>query len=162
MIDTTINIKSDLLTRITKATADHGISLNRIIAVLIYKSLKNCSIKIKLFNTVKYQETGDDIIWHTLHVSFTEDIYEKALDMRKVLKMSVSFIIARAIEVYLNDVIRELSDKTDTDNYIQEYVCISNKYNGFLNFSIFWSNQPDKIIKKYTNYHSESVVYKLS
>jgi hypothetical protein len=164
-IDTTINIKLNILSKIAEVSAAHGISINKIIAILIHKTLNNCSIKAKLFNAVKYQQTGDDIIWHTLHVSFSEDIYEKALDLRKVLKISVSYIIARAIELYIDQVVESLveaglkpasTNQTGTDSYCKEYVFISSKCNGLLYFTIFWSKPSPKILKKYTGNRSES------
>ncbi len=160
-IDTTVYIKVDLLTKIAEISAIHAISISEIISILIHKTLKNCSIKAKLFNSIKYQKTGDDILWHTLHVSFSEDVYEKALDLRKVMKMSVSFLIARAIELYLEQVIKELSQKNNADNYLQEYTFLSSKYNGLLYFSIFWRNPPKRIIKKFINNNSEGHFIKI-
>ncbi len=154
-INTTINIKSSLLFMLSEVSGDHGLSINKIIMILIYKLLKNCSIKATLFNTVKYQRTVDDIAWHTLHVSFSGDIYEKALDLRKVMKMSVSYLIARAIELYLNEVINEISQKKHADNYLQEYAFISGKNKKSLNFTIFWHAPSKGTIKKYTNKYSE-------
>ncbi len=159
-IETTINIKYDLLAKIADVATSQSISINRIITILIDKMLKRCPIQAKLFNTVKYQETKDDIIWHTLHVSFNEDVYEKALDLRKVMKMSVSFIVARAIEIYLNEVIKDLSKKGDTDNYSRDYVFISSKYNRLLNFTIFWGNPQDKLLKKYLKIHSNGCFFR--
>ncbi len=78
------------------------------------------------------------------------------------MKMSVSYIIARAIEFYLNVVIKELAKKADTDNYYKEYAFISSKCNGVLYFTIFWSTPLEKILKKYTNNYSESYLIKLS
>ncbi len=157
-IDTTINIKLNLLSKIAEVSAIYNISFNRIIAILINKFLGNCSNKAKLFNTIKYQQTGDDIVWHTLHVSFSEDIYEKALDLRKVMKMSVSFIIARAVELYLEQVIKELSQRSKADNYSQDYVFISSKCNGLLCFSIFWSSPSEIILKKFMKNHQDGYI----
>ncbi len=154
-IETTINIKLNLLLKITDVSAAYSTSLNRIITKLIYKLINSSSIKTKLFDTVKYQKTGDEVVWHTLHVSFSNDIYEKALDLRKVLKMSVSYIVARAIELYLEDLIKDLSKKNNTDKNLQDYVFISSKCNGLLCFSIFWTTPPKKILKKYTRIHKE-------
>ncbi len=141
LIDTTINIKVHLLLRIAEVSNISGISLNKIIAIMINKLIINCPIKPKLFSTVKYQQAGDNIIWHTLHVSLDGDVYEKALDLRKVMKMSVSFLIAKAIELFLDQVIKDLSED-NTDKNSEEYVYISSKCNGLLNFTIFWISPP--------------------
>ncbi len=160
-IDTTINIKLDFLSKLAEISDAYAISINKIIALLLHKLMRNVLIKAKLFNTVKYQKTGDDIVWHTLHVSFTGDIYEKALDLRKMLKMSVSYIIARTIELYLDQIIKELT-QNNTDNNSQDYVFITCKCNGLLSFSVFWSNLSGKILKKYKKIHPDSSFIKLN
>ncbi len=119
-----------------------------------------------MFSPVKYQNTGDNICWHRLHVSLSTDVYEKALDLRKVRKMSVSYLIARAIELYLDQVgalLAENSLKTpnsDTDNYDQEYVFIASKFNGLLNFTVFWCTPPEPTINKYINNHTKGYYLK--
>ncbi len=154
-IDTTIYIKLDLVYKLTESSSNNGIPINKIIVILINKLLSNCSIKATLFNTVKYQKSGNDIVWHKLHVSFSPDVYEKALDLRKLMKMSVSYLIARAIELYLDQVIKELFRKDNADNYSSEYVFISSKCRGLLYFTIFWRKPRKSMIKKYTVNHSE-------
>ncbi len=103
-----------------------------------------------MFTSVKYQDTGKDIKWHRLHVSLSTDIYEKALDLRKVLKMSVSFIIAKAVENILNDIINDFLKTNKTDNYFRNYIFIPNYHDGVLYFTIFWQYPPERIIKEFT------------
>ncbi len=155
-IVTTINIKSEILGKITKASSKMNISMNRIINLLIIRLVHNKSLKLKMFTSVKYQETGGNIIWHKLHVSLTTDIYEKALDLRKVLKMSVSLIIAKAVEKYLQEIINDFFQTGKTDNYFQNYVFIPNFHKGTLYFTIFWAYPSDKILKRYIEPNNHS------
>ncbi len=148
-IETTINMKSDILGKIGKAASAMNISMNRIISILIIRMVHNKFLKIKMFTSVKYQDTGDDIVWHKLHISLSTDVYEKALDLRKVLKMSVSFIIAKAVENILNEIINDFFKTNKTDNYCRNYVFIPNYHNGVLYFTIFWQYPSDRILKHY-------------
>ncbi len=148
-IETTINIKSTILESIINASLIMNLSMNRIITLLIIRMVHNRLLNIKMFTSVKYQDTGEDIKWHRLHVSFSTDVYEKALDLRKILKMSVSFIIAKAVENILSDIINDFLRTNKTDNYFRNYVFIPKFYRGVLYFTIFWEYPSDKIIKGY-------------
>ncbi len=145
-IETTINIKSTIMERIIRASEVMNISMNRIITLLIIRLIHNKKLKLKMFTSVKYQDSGDNIAWHKLHVSFTTDIYEKAIDLRKVLKMSVSFIIAKAVENILNEIINDFLKTNKTDNYFRNYVFIPNYHDGVLYFTIFWQYPPVEIL----------------
>ncbi len=145
-IETTINIKSMIMERIISASEVMNISMNRIITLLIIRMVHNRLLKLKMFTSVKYQDTGKDIKWHRLHVSLNTDVYEKALDLRKVLKMSVSFIIAKAVENILNDIINDFLKTNKTDNYFRNYVFIPKYHDGVLYFTIFWQYSPERII----------------
>ncbi len=148
-IETTINIKLKTLNKITKASSAMNISMNKIIKLLIIRIVQNKKLKLKMFTSIKYQDTGEDIVWHRLHVAFSTDIYEKALDLRKVLKMSVSFIIAKAVENILNEIINDFLKTNNTDNYFRNYVFIPKYHDGVLYFTIFWQYPPDKILTKF-------------
>ncbi len=148
-IETTINMKSKIMDKIINASSIMNISMNRIITLLIIRIAHSGSLKIKMFTSVKYQDTGDDIVYRRLHVSFTTDIYEKALDLRKVLKMSVSFIIAKAVENILNEIIKDFLKTNRTDNYFRNYVFIPNYHDGVLYFTIFWQYPPDDLLKSH-------------
>jgi len=70
------------------------------------------------------------------------------VDLRKVRKLSVSFIVALAIREYLDEIIRELSKKKIiTDNYHHSYIFIANIYNGICSFTTFWGVPPEQILK---------------
>jgi hypothetical protein len=99
---------------------------------------------------VQYQKDNDAVNWHRLHVSFSNYSYELALDLRKVLKLSVSYIISLAIVEYLDEIVESLCiKKKDIDNYLQNYVFISNDYNGVHYFTTFWGYPSEKILNKH-------------
>lgn len=149
IINTSINIKSDLFYRLIEAASNSGISSNKLISLLLLRVMRNGYSKPVLFNSVGYQRADKSTGWHCFHVSFKHDVYEAAVDLRKVRKMSVSFIVAQAIYEYLEEIIWELSKKKiSTDNYHISYIFIANNYDGGCSYTIFWGIPPKKILKK--------------
>lgn len=148
LINTSIYIKADLLIRLNDAASASGISLNRIISLLLVKVMDNKYSRPVLFEPVGYQRGDEFTRWHCLHISLRHDVYEAAGDLRKVRKLSVSFIIALAISEYLDKIIQEFSKKKiNTDNYHHSYLFVANNYDGIQSYTIFWGIPPKQILK---------------
>ncbi len=146
LIETTINIRREVLEKIRDAASSANKSKSEIISILLVMFSKGCSQKAIMFSTVRYQQSIYQSSFHRLHVVIKHDIYEKCLDMRKLLKMSVSYILACAVERYLKEIIKssnEIKDKEITDNYYSNYTFISKYYNGVYSYTIYWG-VPDK------------------
>ena len=155
-IHTTFYIKSNLLVRLIAVSSSLNISVNSLVVMLIIKMIKRyIRSKPVIFSTVKYQKTDDDNSgWKIQHLSLDVDVYEKAVDLRKVFKKTVSLIIAIAIEKYLDEIVRELSNnKKSMDNYLHNYLFISSVTNGIFNFTIYNSIPPQKILKNHFEKH---------
>lgn len=151
-INTSIYIKSDLLGRVFETASYLGISSNKIITLLLYKVMNNKCSMYKLFNPVCYQRGDKNTKWNCFHISLKDNVYEAAIDLRKMFKMSVSFIIAIAIAEYLEEIIQDFYKNTaNTDNYHHTYIFISNNYEGIFSFTIFWGIPPKKILKTLLN-----------
>ncbi len=148
-IKTTINIRLEILSKIADSAKDLNISLNKLISLLFIRMIHDKMHKIMMFKPVKYQETGDEIIYHKLHIALSSDLYEKALDLRKVLKMSVSLIIAKAVDKYLQGIVDDVSRTGRTDNYFRSYVFIPNFHMGVLYFTIFWQFPSSILLQKF-------------
>jgi hypothetical protein len=54
-----------------------------------------------------------DVAWKCFHLALWPDKYEFFLDLRKVCKMSVLFLVAYAVSKYLQEVIGYLSVTSD-------------------------------------------------
>ncbi len=93
-IITTINIRSDLLEKILQKKETGNISLNKIVSNLLRGALSWPKNKLQTFISIKYQDKieDDELYYHKLHIALSEELYEKCLDMRKLYKLSVSFI----------------------------------------------------------------------
>jgi hypothetical protein len=107
---TTLNIDNDIFRAISLHAESKGISKSKLIKKLIKKCMQKSRF-IKSGNPVKYQESRTRDSWHVFHIRLCDCDYEFFLDLRKVLKSSVSRILAFAVEQYLG------KETKDVDNY---------------------------------------------
>ena len=147
-IITTINIRSDLLKKILQKKVTGNISLNKIVSNLLRKALNWPKNKMKTFISIKYQDKikDDELYYHKLHISLYEELYEKCLDMRKLYKLSVSFILAKCIEVYLHKL--SIAEVKNTDNYHANYIIFTTEEDGIYSFTVLWEIDVEIIQQK--------------
>lgn len=117
MIDTTINIDRDLQNRLEDAAGKTGISRMKIISCLMRRAGAGGMDRPRPWCQVKYQARRDKAHWKTAHVYLRGDEYEYFCDLKKVFKLSVSHIIARAIDYYLDEIVALLNGGTDNYHY---------------------------------------------
>lgn len=138
-IKTTFNIKLSQVMKINQVLACVDYSKSYIINTLFKKVFKSNSFKIHFLQSVKYQESIDDNDkWKHCHVSLDGDVYEKCLDMRKLFKLSVSFIISYAIDRYLDELLEELNKEDISDNYSPNYILLYTKCEFHTQISLIW------------------------
>jgi len=92
---------------------------------------------------VLYQERRPKHKWKRVHLSLRRDEYEYCIDLRKVKKLSVSFIIAIAIEQFLDDLISKIENNPDNYRY-RNYIIICKTVNNVTNINIYWGIPPEK------------------
>jgi len=148
-IVTTVNIRNDLLDKMISTKQELNISLNKIVRLLLSKALNWRNKSIKTFKSIKYQTKEEDIGWHKLHISLDGALYERCLDMRKLYKLSVSYILSICIKLYLDILNQELEKEQETDNYHKCYIFFSNYDENVFSFTIFWSLPGEKSLKEY-------------
>lgn len=111
-IKTTINILKTLDCRMNTVCEKTGVTKNYLIMQLLKKIIKAHRKKkddelIIIAKGVKYQpRQPDKTNWKKLHVLFLNGDYEYALDLKKLNKMSVSYLLAEAIRKYLTKIER--------------------------------------------------------
>ena len=116
-METTLNIHTDILEMIRKGAELRGISCSAMIIELLQKVMDESAQPIVIGRLVRYQQRNKHADWHTFHVQLRADEYEYFLDMRKLRKMSVSFILAYAAKRYL----RKMNKDNVTDNNRYQY-----------------------------------------
>jgi hypothetical protein len=78
--------------------------------------MNECECAPKPGSPIRYQIKRDNGYWQVFHIRLNDCDYEFFLDLRKVLKLSVSRILALAVEKYLGEEI-EYVDKYLFDGY---------------------------------------------
>ncbi len=100
-METTLNIRNDILSQISKFAKINGVSRSKMIAILIKKIVDNINDPERPGRMIRYQDRCRPGESHTFHVYMQKDDYEYWLDLKKLLKMSVSLILAFAVKKYL-------------------------------------------------------------
>lgn len=138
-METTLNIHSDLLHKITLAARTGKKSRSETIMTLIKKIMDDVSQPSRFGAPVRYQERISEEEWKTFHLVVREDDYEYLLDLRKLLKMSVSRILACAVKKFLRQPTRTLF--TDNNRY-KNYVIIKEVIDDIICWRLFWGYPP--------------------
>lgn len=116
MFETSINIDKEVHAKITEIAQKLGITRSRLVAMLLERYAEKEKAPVLSRGTVEYQKSREKEKWRKLHVvlpSFVHDFFD---DVRKLWKLSVSFLVALAVEKFLNDM-DESAIASFTDNY---------------------------------------------
>jgi len=150
-IETTINIHIDCLNKISEAARRTGMSRTAIITHLLKYAMDVRERDISCGRRVRYQAREKADTWHTLHVTIRPDDYEYLLDLRKLLKMSVSLILSIVVEKYL----KRFLEVKKADNYqIHNYMIMKRIIDGLTHWTFIWGYPPN--IEAYFNHPPEA------
>ncbi len=130
-MDTTLNISVDMLYQINKAAKANRISRTEMILLLIKKTAANIPNPGKIGSLVRYQGRRNSEDWHVFHIKIREDMYEYCLDLRKLLKKSLSLILAHAVKRFLKKPLK----RKIADNYLCKSYFIIKK---IIDTAIIW------------------------
>jgi hypothetical protein len=139
-METTLNIRIDVSKKITFAAQARGISCSEMIAILIKKVMHDISNPGRMGKLVQYQERRRQNEWHTFHLCVREDDYEYFLDLRKLLKMSVSLILAYAVNKFLDKILK--MDDTDKNRF-RNYIVIRDVIDDIICWKFIWGFPPN-------------------
>ncbi len=128
--------------------AEVDLTKDELIELLILRIIKENRFVPQPCKTVKYQGSGSDTVWKIEHINLEPVFYEKALDLRRHFKFSVSWFIAFAIFNYLDELVKDLSNSGNRekilDNYVKDYVYISKMVGGMRVFITMMKTQSKK------------------
>ena len=134
-METTLNISADILEQIARAAQTRSISCSEMIVLLIQKATADIANPGRIGRMVKYQDRRTSPEWRIFHVQVREDMYEYWLDLRKLLKMSVSLILAYAVKKFLCKLIKINS----TDNYLyKNYIIVKEVIDSVIVWKFIW------------------------
>ncbi len=139
-METTINVRSEILEKISAAARSKDISRSEMILILIKKSMIDITDPGRLGNLVHYQKRGMPGDWHAFHIKLRADEYEYLLDLRKLLKMSVSLILAVMVKKHLG----VSPTKNVADNYrFKDYIIIKEVLDNVICWKLLWGFPPN-------------------
>ena len=110
MIKSSVNINIGKLSLLENFSEANELSINEVVALLLRKILEDGNYSARKFRAVKYQEVDPDKNWNTLTVYFEDVDYEFFTDMRKFFKESVSLLLSKAIDLFLETILSEVEE----------------------------------------------------
>ncbi|HNR88634.1 MAG TPA: hypothetical protein PKM65_09875 [Spirochaetota bacterium] len=138
-IETTININIETLKRIEAACHTLRISRSRLIAMLIECAMRERRDTSRMCRRVRYQERLDPAQWRKLHITLDAALYECMIDLRKIDKVSVSFILALSVQKHITALLLKGMNTNKTDNYpIINYIFSKTIVGGVISWRVFW------------------------
>jgi len=144
-IETTMYIKQELLCILNEAADKLQVSRSRMVSILLVKYIKENQAGRCAFRSLKYQKRDQKALFQTKSLYLREDVYEMWCDVRKAFKFSASFIIARAIERYLDDF---ADDRDILDNYFSMYITRASYHDEVCILQTVWGVPGEAILKK--------------
>jgi len=110
MIKSSVNINIGKLSLLENFSKANKLSVNEVVSLLLRKILEDGKYSAKKFRAVKYQEIDPDKNWDTLTVYFEDVDYEFFTDLRKFFKESVSLLLSKAIDLFLDTILSEVKE----------------------------------------------------
>ncbi len=147
LISTTYNLKADYYDTIVKASLLINLSMSDIVILLMKKVFSNNKKTHMKFSRIKYQKSSGIVVWRHLHASLPNQIYEKSIDIKKILKKSISYYLSEAVDKYLNEIINDYFNDSN-DNYNASYISIIKKIDGIYTHTVIWGFIEEKILEK--------------
>jgi hypothetical protein len=142
MIETTAYLDRECIDLLAAMADDAGISRSKLVVLLLKRVMKDHAALVRYDCSVKYQERKPVIKRKRIHVGVELRDYEFFIDMRKLFKLSVSFLIAYAVKMHLEELLRKMSDPgydEYADNYpYQHYFIIPEKVDSAICWKIYW------------------------
>ncbi len=110
MIKSSVYINTAKLQKLEEFSADNGLDFDDVVALLLRKILSAGNLYAKKFVAVKYQAADPDKNWKTATVYYSGVDYEFFTDMRKFFKESVSLLLSKAIDLFLDTILSEVKE----------------------------------------------------
>ena len=136
---TTLNIGIDIMNQICNDAGAKGISCSVLIVILLKKAIKDIGNPACLGRLVQYQGRRRKEEWHTFHISWKEYEYEYFQDMKRLLKNSLSLLLAKAVKKYLG----KKNTLKKSDNYLFiNYTIVKELIDNIICWRYIWGYTP--------------------
>ena len=143
--ETTMCVRGETREKLEAASLAAGVSRSRLVSSLLNYASKRMHVDRSSRGGIRYQERLEGIERGRMHLRLRNDEYEFFIDMRKVWKMSVSFLVAYAVELFLDELLQKMT--MNPDNYRYRNYAMTKVYAGDVICWIFYWGIPRKLIK---------------
>jgi hypothetical protein len=138
-METTLNVHTNILKQILEIAELKDISRREIIISLLNKMMDDTARSVKMGRLVQYQKRRPGKEWRRIHVIFEADEYEYFLDLRKLLKMSLSHILAVAVNKHIDAI--SMNNETDNNRHTN-YLIINEEIDSIPCWRMIWGYPP--------------------
>ncbi|MBN2160459.1 MAG: hypothetical protein JW807_13780 [Spirochaetes bacterium] len=138
-METTLNINVDVMAKICTAAKANKLSCSKMIILLLKKAMNNITDPGRPGRLVRYQARKASESWHIFHITYREDDYEYVQDLRRLLKMSVSLLLAFAVDKFLHKKQTRITDSYQPRNYMIMREMIDN----IISWRFIWGFPPN-------------------
>jgi len=152
IIETTAYLDMECVDLLAGMAEEAGVSRSKLVVLLLKRVMKDHAALVRYDGAVKYQKRKPVDKRKRLHVAVELRDYEFFIDMRKLFKWSVSFLIAFAVREHLEELMVKLADeKYDeyADNYpYHHYFIIPERVDSAICWKIYWGipENPNKLL----------------
>ena len=140
-IETTVYLESAMIEKLTASATEKGVSRSALISSLMNRMALVYREYASPLKGVRYQERDGGAAKRRLHVCLRPGEYEMFIDERKVFKLSVSFILAVAVERFLCDMV-DLIEKYGDNYRCQNYAIMHINIENVTAWVLYWGIPP--------------------
>jgi hypothetical protein len=122
---TTINFELNRYELLEKKCFDEGVCIKEIIRKCLYLYIDDMKKDDFEKGTISYQD--DAVEWKKLHFTLSDEEYDTFADVKKIQRLSFSFIVAIAIDTYADSVLSGMQNYSyPPKSYTKFYIVVNN------------------------------------
>jgi hypothetical protein len=142
MLRTTVNMQNSIFFKLGLAASRLGKTRRDIVVTLLMRLMSDIERFQGGFTLVRYQERDPLRQWHCFSISFRKDENEFFTDLRKLGKFSVSYMVAIAVERYLDELMREGDERHNYAGFTHYAVGLRLE-GGIICWELYWGDPPN-------------------
>ncbi len=138
MLATTINMHIDIFNKISQVSEKLNKSKRDVVVMLLLRTMDDIHKLHRGFTTVKYQPDNDKDKWHCFAIRFRPDEIEYCCDLRKIGKYSLSYLVAIAVEKYIDELIEKVKNVVYNYTRYSNYVLYREVVEDIICWQCYW------------------------
>ncbi len=125
-IRTSLNVRGDLYQKLEEYSESAQMKLQDVMRIFIEKMVTKLTENNTFHRTsIQYQPRAS--VWEKPHITFSEVEFDRFLDIKKVYRFSLSYILAMALEEFDISILFESEDSYPYRNYTKILKCTENQ-----------------------------------